>query len=208
MPRPTRLVLASALIPSLSLYLAAVMALADPPAASDPPPHPPDYVIAFWYLRSDPLTSIRHQVYDVRKGQYTHAVTDWLETLRTRYPAYSAYIKEVRLKPDSDESEKKQLAAVILQEFVAKGGPYGGFGLHDASGLYGSAGRLDTLVGPNRARELSDLEKRASVSTYIRGYGFVNTPGASRPPGFLSSPSQPSSGIPSPFPYPYVRPHP
>jgi hypothetical protein len=205
------LTLASGLILAHTLGLASALTSAEPPAPAVVNPsseRPADYVVAFWYLRADPLTSLRHKVYDVRKGQYTRAVTDWLETMRTRYPTYAAYLKEVRLSPDSGATEAKQLATVILQEYVEKGGPYGGLGIRDEYGLYGGAGRLDGLVRPGSPRPLSDLNRRSTVSEYIRGYGFVASPGANRPPNFLSSPGQGSSGLPGPFPYPYVRPHP
>jgi hypothetical protein len=204
-------VLALGLILAHTLGLAAALALAsaEPPAVANPSSErPADYVVAFWYLRADPLTSLRHQVYDVRKGQYTRAVTDWLETMRTRYPAHAAYLRVVRLQPDSGVPEAKQLATVILGEYVDKGGPYQGLGIRDEYGLYGGAGRLDSLMRPGIGRPPSDLDRRSNVSAYIRGYGFVASPGANRPPSYLSSPGQGPAGLPSPFPYPYVRPHP
>jgi hypothetical protein len=166
---------------------------------------PPDYKIAFWYRRSDPLTSIRHQVYDVRRGEYTRAVDDWLETIRVKHPAYAAYVKDVRLKPGTGGASgaKKQLATVILQEYLDKGGPNGGLGVREGFGPWTDSGfGLPGEIGERpRARPMP----RPDASEYLRGYGFINQPGANRPPSFLFAPG---STPPSPFPYPYVRPHP
>jgi hypothetical protein len=186
--------------------LMAPPAPADPPGASAPAASPPDFMVVFWYARSDPLTSMRHQTYDVRKGQYTPAVRQWVETLATKYPAYAAYVKEVRVDPKSSDRERKQLATLILQEYVEKGGPNGGYGVRDAGGIYGGAdvrrmlrsGEIVAHPGP---------ESQPGAGAYLRGYGFLAAPGANRPPAFLLSPS-PATPAPMPFPYPYVRPRP
>jgi hypothetical protein len=156
----------------------------------------PDYKIAFWYRRSDPLSSMLHQVYDLRHGQYTRAVDDWLATMHRSHPDYDAYIKDLRIDPRAAESDRKQLATAILREYADRVGPSEGYGLRDALGLYGPGG-LRGLIGPG----VSPAPTRASH--YARGYGFVDSPGASRSPSFLAPP-----GPASPFPYPYVRPHP
>src|SRR4051794_39025695 len=43
-------------------------------AQGRPTPAGPDFKVVFWF---DGVTP-RHQVYDVRKGQYTKAVEDWV----------------------------------------------------------------------------------------------------------------------------------
>jgi hypothetical protein len=184
-----------------SLWFAATRA-----AAEEPPP-PPEYKVAFWYRRSDPLNTFRHQVYDLRKGQYTGAVDDWLRRMQADHPDYVAYVKEIRLDPDSGEAEKKQLATAILRENLDRGGPNGGSGVRDPYGIYGGV-KLGDLMNPGVVPERPRPTGPDPASLYSRGYGFVNSPGANRPPRFLSSPGQTLQGIPSPFPYPYVRPHP
>ncbi len=37
-----------------------------------------DFVVLVWYRRDDPLGTFEHQFYDVRKGEYTSGVDDWL----------------------------------------------------------------------------------------------------------------------------------
>jgi hypothetical protein len=191
----------------VTVGLMALPVPADPPAASAPgSSRPADYVVVFWYARSDPLTSMRHQTYDVRQGQYTPAVRQWVDSVATKYPAYAAYVREVRIDPQSSAREKKQLATVILQEYVEKGGSNGGYGVRDAGGLYGgadvrrmlSSGEIVARPGPR---------PEPGAGAYLRGYGFLAAPGANRPPAFLLSPS-PATPAPMPFPYPYVRPRP
>jgi hypothetical protein len=163
---------------------------------------PADYKVAFWYRRADPLSSMRHQVYDLHQGQYTAAVDDWLRTMRTTRPDYEAYVKDFHLDPTSGDSAKKQLATMILREYRDRSGPYGGYGVRDAQGIYGSGG-LSSLTGSPRVGTWAVPAVRSGPSTYQRGYGFLNSPGANRPPSYALPPT-----TTSPFPYPYVRPHP
>jgi hypothetical protein len=195
----TRIVLNSLLMLSL--------ALGPTRAQTQHSPDPPDYQIAFWYRRSDPLNTFRHQVYDVRKGQYTVAVEQWLRTMQAHHPDYIAYVKPLRLKQDRGQTEEKQLATAILSENLEKGGPNGGFGVRDPYGIFGGS-NLGALLTPAAVPERPRPELRDEVSRYSRGYGFIDSPGANRPPWFLASPSQSPQSLPGPFPFPYVRPHP
>jgi hypothetical protein len=188
----------------LSLVLAATRALGQAPVvppAAERPARPPDFKIAFWYLRSDPLNTFRHRTYDVRRGQYTRAVEDWLRAMKRDHRDYEAYIKDVRLEPDIGQGAEKQLATLILQEHLDRAGPNGGFGLRDPYGIYGGVG-LGDLLRPRTAVVLPGIGRRDDVGLYSRGYGFVQSPGANQPPSFLLPPAQ------GPFLYPYVRPHP
>jgi hypothetical protein len=163
---------------------------------------PADYKVAFWYRRADPLSSMRHQVYDLRQGQYTAAVDEWLRTMRTTRPDYDAYVKDFRVDPESGESARKQLATMILGEYLDRGGPNGGYGVRDAQGIYGSGAR-PALIGTPRVGTWAVPALPSEGSTYLRGYGFLSAPGANRPPSYALPPT-----TTSPFPYPYVRPHP
>jgi hypothetical protein len=162
---------------------------------------PPDYKVAFWYLKADPLSTMRHKVYDLHQAPYPAAVADWLRTMQTTYPHYDAYVKDFRLDPNSLDSAQKQLATMILREYVDKGGPNRGYGLRDAQGIYGSGG-LPALIPPRPYVLPATPVVRPEASAYSRGYGFLNSPGANHPPSFLRPPTT------TPFPYPYVRPHP
>jgi hypothetical protein len=160
---------------------------------------PPDYKVVFWYRRADPLSSMRDQVYDVRKGQYTATVAKWLEMMLAAHPDYDAYAKDFRVDPEQAATEKKQLATMVLQEYLAKGGPGNGCGVRDEQGIYGHGG-LSSLTAPRRSPGLTEPAFRSDASAYSRGSGFMNSPGANRP--------APIAVPPGPFPYPYARPHP
>jgi hypothetical protein len=189
----------SALPVILTLALSSAAA-STPPAPGNSSAVPPDYRIAFWYRRADPLASMRHQVYDVRKGEYTPAVAGWLQTMHTTRPDYDAYVVDMRLDSQSADTPRKQLATRILAEYIARGGPYGGLGAGDGQGIYGIGG-LPSLYTP---RFRPESQTGSGVSTYVRGYGFVSSPGANRIPSY----AQPPGGYPWPMPYPYVRPRP
>ncbi len=49
-----------------------------------PVPDHADFIVLIWYRRDDPLGTFQDQVYDVRKGEYTQAVDDWVRTIRGR----------------------------------------------------------------------------------------------------------------------------
>src|SRR4051812_28762819 len=123
----------------LNPLLVLLLVLGPTRAQPQPSPDPPEYQIAFWYRRSDPLNTFRHRVYDVRKGQYTGAVEQWLRTMQEHHPDYVAYVKPLRLKPDRGQTEEKQLATAILSENLEQGGPNGGFGVRDPYGIYGGS---------------------------------------------------------------------
>ena len=61
-----------------------------------PIPNPADFLVVIWYRRDDPLGTFAHQVYDVRKGEYTTAVDEWVRNTRTNYPAYLVLTRPVR----------------------------------------------------------------------------------------------------------------
>jgi hypothetical protein len=181
-----------------SIVLALLLTLV--PAAAGA--QPADYKVAFWYRRAAALSTMRHQVYDLHQGQYTAAVDAWLRTMHTTWPDHVAYVKDFRLDPKSTDSATKQLATMILREYRDKGGPNGGYGVRDARGIYGEGG-LSSLIGPPRVGTWAVPALPSGASTYHRGYGFLNSPGANRPPSYALPPA-----TTSPFPYPYVRPHP
>jgi len=68
--------------------------------------------IAFWYRKREPERSFQYQVYDVRRGQSTRAVEEWLAVMRTRYPAYVAEFI------DADSAEATVAAIAREREIV------------------------------------------------------------------------------------------
>jgi hypothetical protein len=188
--------------------------------AADPPPTaapgPPEYKVAFWFDRRDPLNTFRFQAYDLRKSEYTPAVDEWLAVMRASYPGYRAYVKEVRARSGSE------LATAILAENLAVGGPNTGAGIRDSGGLGGARLLLEPLrgyssaySGPSSTRSgLSisspNLFGRSSISPNLFGRSSPGVPSQSllgRAPG-SGAYQQPPPAYLYPFPYPYPRPHP
>lgn len=145
-----------------------------------------DFKVAVWYRRDRPLETFRYQVYDLRKGEYTRAVDDWLALMKTRFPGYLAVLRDVDLARVKGETELLKVGSIIRQELLAAAAMEGVF-------LGGApAGPLrSSLPGPG----LPSAPELRSLST---------------PPGQRVSPSvdlnPPRSSFPVPVPYP--RPHP
>ncbi|MHC5539791.1 hypothetical protein ACYOEI_16350 [Singulisphaera rosea] len=170
---------------------------AKPDVAGAVPPRPPekarvpDFKVVFWFDR----VGIRHQVYDLRKGQYTQAVDDWVN--RVEYdasgfvlPGHLATVRTVFLDPASPKPESEQLAEAIArqeQRILGRGG--------SGSSSFGSAYRPVPRVMRDRpARSLLDSRLRLGGDASLRPF-FGNLPANS--PGPLY-----------PQPVPYSRPHP
>jgi hypothetical protein len=114
----------------IGLAIAAAMALAPMAARGQEAgrrasparrPEAPDYKIVFWLAGEG---GWKYQVYDVRKGQFTRAVEDWVRrTNRLRFDATGyahveglATVREVFLDRESGASEREKLAAAIRRE--------------------------------------------------------------------------------------------
>src|SRR5512135_1137054 len=84
-----------------------------------PAPAAPDFKVIFWL---DGAT-VRHQAYDIRKGQYTPAVEDWLRRQRPRFDeaGYAvegrlAAVRDVYLAREPGRTESEKLEAAIARE--------------------------------------------------------------------------------------------
>jgi hypothetical protein len=135
-------------------------------AAGSPRPGPirADFIVLIWYRRDDPLGSFQHQTYDVRKGQYTKAVDDWVRDARTNHPSYTVLVRPVDLSRERGRTEKLKVGSVIYRELlsVAAGsgvmlgapvnigaGPYAGQGQTSRSYRMPPPGRDFLGPGPN-----------------------------------------------------------
>jgi hypothetical protein len=152
----------------------------------------PAFKVVFWYQNGQ----LKHQAYDVRKGQYTKAVDDWVN--RVHYdssglyvvPGPLAFVRDVFLDTQPGENEPRKLAAAIAEI----------------------------------ERQVNDRERQAIVDrVYTRAYVVPaarfatplepqRTPWPQPLPIWMSSPGAGGYSVPPtppfPFPYPYVRPHP
>jgi hypothetical protein len=164
-----------------------------------------EFRIAFWYRRADPSGSLRHQVYDVRGGRYdSRAVSEWLDTMRSDFPSYVAYLKDIRL------DGREELATVIERERAR---------IQRSGRTKGPVRRSGARSGGHRPEASSAMSPRGYPPHLFPSRHSVSAPGFSiGPPSGgglpIGSPSR-SSYAPnsprspsSPFPYPYPRPHP
>jgi hypothetical protein len=77
-----------------------------------------DYVVLVWYRRADPLATFQYQVYDVRKGEYTQAVEDWVKHVRCNFSAYTVLVRDVDLRKTKGDTEKLKVGSVIQRELL------------------------------------------------------------------------------------------
>jgi hypothetical protein len=77
-----------------------------------------DYVVLIWYGQDRPLETFQHQIYDVRKGEYTAAVDDWIKAVREKYPGYLVRVLPVHLARERGATEKLKVGSVIHRELL------------------------------------------------------------------------------------------
>jgi hypothetical protein len=124
---------------------------------------PVDFKVLVWYRRADPVATFKYEIYDVRKGEYTSKVDDWIETVRTKYPGFYAVVRDVDLSREMGETELLRVGSVISRELniaaTSAGivfGPrrvdprpagYGVFGTAPGASLGRAPGRVRGSVG-------------------------------------------------------------
>jgi hypothetical protein len=81
-----------------------------------PTPVRPDFKVVFWFDGATP----RHQVYDVRKGQYTRAVEDWVHRHQEEIdefgyasPGAMAIVRDISLEDEPGRTEQEKLEAGV-----------------------------------------------------------------------------------------------
>jgi hypothetical protein len=77
-----------------------------------------DFKVLVWYRRDDALGTFKHQVYDLRKGEYSSAVDAWIKDIRARYPAYIVLVRDVDLQREKGETDKLKVGSVIKRELM------------------------------------------------------------------------------------------
>jgi hypothetical protein len=81
-----------------------------------PTPAGPDFKVVFWF---DGAT-LRHRVYDVREGQYTRAVEDWVHRHQQEIdefgyasPGAMAIVRDISLEHEPGRTEREKLEAGV-----------------------------------------------------------------------------------------------
>jgi hypothetical protein len=117
-----------------------------------------DFVVLVWYRRNDPLGTFQHQVYDLRRGEYTEAVEAWIHDIRTKYPAYLVLVRPVDLSREAGQTEQLKVGSVIHRELLiaaAAAGVFVGQPLEISSGpSYSGQGRapaVHRMPAPDRS---------------------------------------------------------
>jgi hypothetical protein len=87
-------------------------------AAAGPRPGSVDFKVLVWYRRDDPLGTFKYQVYDVRKGEYTRAVDEWIELVRNKHPDYILTVRNVDLRQLYGQTELLKVGSVIKNELL------------------------------------------------------------------------------------------
>ena len=143
-----------------------------------------DYKIAFWFRREKPLESFQYQAYDLRKGEYTREVDDWLAVMQSKFPGYVAFVRDVDLAHVKGETEPLKVGAIVQEE------------------LWAAAAREGIFLNP-QAR-ITSGRSQVPITRIERRFPLVPTQplGSS---GFTNlGPPEPSFPVPMPYP----RPHP
>jgi hypothetical protein len=145
-----------------------------------------DFKVLVWYRKSDSINTFKYQIYDVRKGEYTAKIDEWVKDVQTKYPGYYVVLRDVDLKREKGETELLKVGSVIDRELIV------------------AAGRAGIALGSGR---------RATSSPFFGlGRGAQNT-GSKRTPGLKPSPGSSRhdrdflTPSPTPFPVPVPFPH-
>ena len=140
-----------------------------------------DFVVLIWYRRNDPLGTFQYQTYDVRKGEYTGAVDDWIKLMREKHPSYLVRVHDGR----SGSRARRHRAA---------------------QGRVGDPSRAaDGRRAIRRLPRCTDADRPGAVRDSRPG--LANQLGPRCPAGGDRSYLNPS-GPSFPVPMPYPRPHP
>ncbi len=110
-----------------------------------------EYVVLVWYRRNDPIGTFQHQTYDVRKGEYTTAVDDWVRLMEEKFPAYVVRVHKVDLERERGATEQLKVGSVIHRELLvaaAESGVVLGAPLQIGPGPYAAPGRASRPAQP------------------------------------------------------------
>lgn len=162
-------------LPLLWIALGAV--LAEPAPAVD-------YKVVVWYRKTDPIDTFKYQIYDLRRNEYTPAVDEWVEMMRTRHPNFEVVVRDVDLAREKGPNETRKVGSVVYRELLSAAAAQGVF--------LGGAAPLE------RRRYERPAPSTPSLGP-MPGYGY-----SPLLPMYFQNPLP--AGFPVPMPYP--RPHP
>jgi hypothetical protein len=94
-----------------------------------------DYKVLIWYRRSDSLGTFKFEIYDVRKGEYTAEVDEWIKDVRARFPEHYVALRDVDLTREKGATDLLKVGKVIDREVAIAA---------SRSGIVIGAGRIDS----------------------------------------------------------------
>jgi hypothetical protein len=133
-----------------------------------------DFKVLIWYRKDDTLGSFKFEIYDVRKGEYTAAVDEWIKNIREKFPAYYVALRDVNLKREKGATEMLKVGKVIDREVAVAAGLAGIF-----IGPGGSTSRpadFGVFGGPSAGASSRSSEMRRSPSLPGVDRSFLNRP--------------------------------
>jgi hypothetical protein len=136
-----------------------------------------DFKVLVWYRKDDSLRTFKYEIYDLRKGEYTPGVDEWIKNVRAKFPAYYVKVRDVDLKREMGESERFKVGSVVKRELFAAAALAGivigsrGIGSRSVgSGIFGGASAADS----NRGKGLGRLSSSSRVDR--RDLGQTTSP--------------------------------
>jgi hypothetical protein len=147
-----------------------------------------DFKVLVWYRRSDPLGTFQDQIYDLRKGEYTSKVDEWINDVKTKHPGYYVVVRDVDLKREKGETEMLKVGSVIYRELI---GAAGAAGITIDSGSRARAGAVFGLRAGSQdpgSKPAPGLNRSPGVPGRDRSY---LTPGSSMFPIPVPIPNRP-----------------
>ena len=79
-----------------------------------------DFRVLVWYRTSDPLGTFQDQIYDLRKGEYTSKVDEWIKEVKTKHPGYYVVVRDVDLKREKGETELLKVGSRHLSRVAGR----------------------------------------------------------------------------------------
>ena len=76
------------------------------------------FKVVVWYLKSDPIGTFKYEVYDLRIGQYTPKVDEWVNDVQKKYPGYFVAVRAVDLHREKGDTEFLKVGSVIRRDLV------------------------------------------------------------------------------------------
>jgi hypothetical protein len=94
-----------------------------------------DFKVLVWYRKDDSLRTFKYEIYDLRKGEYTPRVDEWIKNVQGKFPAYYVMVRDVDLKREKGDTERLKVGSVIKRELFAAAA---------LAGILAGPGRIDS----------------------------------------------------------------